>query len=83
MPNQHVADEVLRRLRSLTSYDALIELLTTLGFEYDGHEVSTADWPPVLRAAVQELRVAARHGSFVVFHARIPESGMLAVTLGA
>lgn len=77
MPDQHVADEVLGRLRSLTSYDALIELLTTLGFEYDGNEVSTIDWPSALRGAAQELRIAARHDSFVVFYVRIPEGGML------
>lgn len=77
MPDAQVADEVLRRLRSLTSYDGLIELLTTLGFEYDGQEVSTADWPASLRGAVHELRVAARHDSFVVLYARIPERGML------
>jgi len=77
MPDHNATSDVLRSLRSLTDYDALVELLTTLGFEYDGHEVSTVDWPSELRGAVQELRVAARHGSFVVFYVRIPESGML------
>lgn len=65
---------VLPSLRQLNSYDALIALAVDgLGFTFADEPRSTAAWPAALRNAVHDVRVAARHGEFLVTYARIAD----------
>lgn len=65
------------KIRGLRSYDNLLDLLDSLGFTYSDEQRSTADSPANIREAVQDLRVAARHGSFLVFYAQVDNEQML------
>lgn len=69
--------DLLSKLRSLSSYNALLDVLTGLGFAYADEPRSTSGWPPAIREAVQRLRVAATHGQFSVLYVEVPTQQML------
>ena len=72
-----LAEQTWNLLGNLRGYDDLLELLQTLGFTYTGDEWSTADWPEAIRDAVIDIRIAARHGNFLVFYVQVREDRML------
>lgn len=69
--------DTLTNLRNLKSYEDLLELLHKLGFTHADEPWSTADWPASVRDVPEEVKVAARHGDFAVFYAKVPEDRML------
>lgn len=72
-----VEHDVLERLRELRSFDDCVELFHTLGFDYDGHAISTNDWPAALSGLVGDVRFAARHGDFAVIHVCLKTDRMI------